>query len=394
MRSLFSGLVSAAADNDPTTVATIAIAGATLTYGLEWLLVLVIPMFAVVQAIGTQVAAVAHDGLQGAVRKRYGVAIAWISLLCISAVNVVTYAADLGAGAAAIGLIVPVKAVWWLLPISIAIGLLLAFGTVEKIRTVLTLLPLAFLAYVAAAFLSHPNWHDVALGFVPHVPRSKDEITIGIALLGTTLTVYSYYWQTIEVASDAPPKRAILPVQLAALPGTLVTGAVLWFILIGTGATLGVHHHQVKTAQDAAQALAPVAGKWASIVFGLGLLGSALLALPVIAAGMGYAVVSTLQWGGSIDKKPREARRYYGVIFAGIGLGTAVAFLPIQPMALLFVASIAAGFATPITLGMLVALGRDPKLMKDKPISLPLAWAGWTVTGIVVIAAIGFAFFH
>lgn len=157
LRSLGSGLVSAAADNDPTTVATIAIAGASLTYGLEWLLVLVIPMFAVVQAIGTQVAAVAHNGLQGAVRHRYGTVIAWVSLLCIAAVNIVTYAADLGAGAAAISSIVPVKAIWWLLPISVVVAVLLAFGTVEKIRTILTLLPLAFLAYVAAAFLAHPN---------------------------------------------------------------------------------------------------------------------------------------------------------------------------------------------------------------------------------------------
>lgn len=394
LRSLVSGLVSAAADNDPTTVATVAIAGATLTYGLEWLLVLVIPMFMVVQAIGTQVAAVSREGLQATIRDRYGQPAAWASLACIACVNVLTYAADLGAGSASLNLISHIDARWWLLPLSLAVGMLLAYGSVEKVRLVLTLLPLAFLAYVAAAFLARPDWHTVAAGFVPQLAWNHGNVAIAIALIGTTLTVYSFYWQTIEVAQDAPPPRALLPVQLAALPGTLITGGVLWFILIATGATLGVHHHAVQTARDAAQALAPAAGKWASIVFGIGLLGSSLLALPVIAAGMGYAVTSTVRWPGSIDARPREARRYYAVIFAGIGLGTALAFAPLSPIALLFAASIAAGFATPLTLGMLVALGRDEKTMGRKKISPLLASAGWFVTAVVALAALSFAVYH
>lgn len=393
-RSLLSGIVSAAADNDPTTVGTLAIAGAAVAYRLEWVLLVVVPMFVVVQAIGTQVATVARKGLQLAIRRRYGMKLAALSMFCILAVNLVTYAADLSAGGAALELITNVAARWWIVPISIAVALLLAFGTVEKVRGLLAILPLAFLAYIASALLAHPNWSAVAHGLIPHISGGGQDVAIVIALIGTTLTVYSYYWQTIEIAQDAPPRRALGLIQLSTLPGTLLTGIVLWFIFIGTAATLGVGHHSVHSAQDAARALEPAAGRWAGLVFGVGLLGSALLALPVIAAGTGYAIASTFGWHGSIDLKPGQAKWYYAVIFAGIGLATAVALLPIQAMTLLFTASIAAGFATPITLAMLVALGRDRATMGSKRIAPPLAWAGWTVAAIVTIAAVAFIRWH
>lgn len=393
-QSLISGIVSAAADNDPTTVATLAVAGASIVYGLEWLLILVVPMFSIVQAIGTKVAAIAREGMQSSIRRRYGFAVALVSLFCITSVNVITYAADLSAGAAAMHLLTGTGYRWWLIPLSLVVGVLLSWGTLDKIRRVLIVLPLAFVAYVVAAFFAHPNWHDVAAGLIPHLSTDHLYVSTVIALIGTTLTVYSYYWQTVEVAAEAPPQIAIGAVQVAAIPGTVLTGVVLWFILIGTAATLGVHHHAVQTAQDAAEALAPIAGKWAATVFGFGLLGSALLALPVIAAGTANAVASTFRWSGSLDKQPANARRYYATLFIAIATGTALTFVGVEPITLLFSASIAAGFATPITLAMLVMLGRDERLMGKDKVGLPLTWAGWIVTAIVTLAAIAFIRWH
>ena len=393
-KSFVSGIVSAAADNDPTTVATLAVIGGSLVYQLEWLLVLIVPMFTIVQAIATQVAAVTRKGMQAGIRGRYGLAIGIVSLVSILAVNVITYAADLDAGAAALSLLTNVDYRWFVIPISIVVVALLSFGTMEKVRRILMLVPIVFLAYVATAFIAHPHWPDVARGLIPTFHSDKDFVASIVALIGTTLTVYSYYWQTVEVAADAPPKRAIPEVQLSALPGTLVTGAVLWFILIGTAATLGVQHHHVQTAQDAAQALAPVAGRWASVIFGIGLFGSAMLALPVIAAGSANATGATFGWKGGINQKPRNAVKFYLVLFVAVATGTGITFLSVPPIALLFYASIAAGFATPLTLALLVLLGSDRRTMKHRAVSKPLTIAGWCVTGVITASALAFIRWH
>lgn len=392
--SFVSGVISAASDNDPTTVATLAIAGATIVYGLEWLLVLIIPMFTIVQAIGTQVAAVAREGLQSTVRRRYGLTVALVSLACILGVNVITYAADLEAGAAALSLLTPLSYGWYLVPISAAVLALLVFGTMDKIRRVLIVLPLAFLAYVATTFIVHPNWHAVLLGFVPHLKNDNQYVSTIIALIGTALTTYSYYWQIVEIASEAPPKRAVWALQVAAIPGTLITGAVLWFILVGTASTLGVHHKAIDTAQEAAQALAPIAGRWASVIFGIGLFGSSMLALPVLAAGTANAVSSTFRWGGSLDKRPHEAKRYYATLFVAVATATAFTLLAIQPIKLLFIASIAGGIGTPVTLALLVLLSRDRATMSNDIAPAWLATCGWIVTAVIATASLAFIRWH
>ncbi len=392
--TLVSGIVSAAADVDPTTVATLSIAGASIVYGLEWLVILIVPMFTVVQMIGTQVATVSREGLQSAVRRRYGLWIATLSLICILGVNIITYAADLEAGAAALNLLTPIPFGWLLIPISVAVLLLLVFGSMEHVRRVLIILPLAFLAYVATTFIVHPNWHDVAQGLIPRLRPDNTYISTIIALIGTSLTTYSYYWQTVEIAAEGPPKRAVWALQLASIPGTLISGSVLWFILIGTASTLGVHHKAVQTAQDAAQSLAPIAGKWAADVFGIGLFGSAMLALPVLAAGTASAVSSTFRWGGSLDKHPREARRYYATLFIGVATATALALLHIPPIKLLFWASIGGGFGTPVTLGLLVMLSRSKRTMSGNIAPAWLATAGWIVTGVITIASVAFIRWH
>ncbi|HET9028688.1 MAG TPA: divalent metal cation transporter [Candidatus Aquilonibacter sp.] len=389
-----SGIISAASDVDPTTVATLAIAGASIQYGLEWLVALIVPMFTIVQMLGTQVATVSREGLQSAVRRRYGTTIALISLACILAVNVITYAADLEAGAAALALITHVHYVWFLIPLSIVITVLLMFGTMDDVMRWLVVLPLAFLAYVATTFIAHPNWHAVAAGFVPRFESSSLYISTIVALIGTALTTYSYYWQTVEIASNQPPKRAVWALQLASIPGTVVTGAVLWFILVGTAATLGIAHTTIQTAQDAAKALEPIAGAWASIIFGIGLFGSAILALPVLAAGMASATSSTLRWGGSLDKRPHEAKRYYGTMAIGVALSTLLALAGIAPIKLLFIASIAGGIGTPVTLALLVLLARDTQTMGDNIAPKGLAAAGWGVVGVITAASLAFIRWH
>lgn len=392
--SFVSGIVSAAADVDPTTVATLSIAGATLVYGLEWLVILITPMFAVVQIIGTHVATIAREGLQSAIRRRYGIWVAMCSLICIVGVNIITYAADLEAGAAALNLLTPIPYAWFLIPISVAVLCLLIFGSMDRVRRVLVALPLAFLAYVATTFIVHPQWHAVLEGLIPRIRPDNVYISTVIALIGTSLTTYSYYWQTVEIAAERPPKRAVRALQVASLPGAFITGAVIWFIYIGTASTLGTHHHGVNTAQDAAEALTPIAGKWAADIFGIGLFGSAMLALPVLAAGTANAVTSTFRWSGSLDKPFRDARRFYATLFVGVATATALALLGFAPIQLLFWASIGGGIGTPVTLGLLIMLSRSRRTMSGDMISPWLAGAGWVVTAIITTASIAFIRWH
>jgi Mn2+/Fe2+ NRAMP family transporter len=388
-KSLLSGLVSAASDNDPTTVGTVAVAGAMTLYGLEWLLVLLIPMLAVVQMLGTQVAGVTRRGLQAVVRDRYGPLVAFVSMLAIVGVNSITLGADLQAGAASLHLLTGIAPAIWAVPLAVVIGTLLSVASFDRVRAIFAVLPLAFLAYAVAAFLSHPNWHAVARGFIPRF-SAKHEIGAALALLGTTLTAYAYYWQTVEVATDRPPRRKLRTAELATLPGIIFTFTILWFILTATAATLGVHHHPVTTAQDAAGALAPFAGRWAPIVFAVGLLGSSLLAVPVIAAANANAVCVTLRWRGSLNDSPRAAPRHYAVIYLSLGVAAAIAFARVPTITLLFIASIAGGLTTPLTLGLLMLLARDRSVMHKRTAPVWAIAAGWAVAAIVTAAAIGY----
>lgn len=381
------GIVSGASDNDPTTVASLAVIGSTTTYALGWLVILVIPMLAVVQAISSSVGAVTRKGLERVLRERYGPAVALLALTTVLAVNILTLSADLEGGSAAVQILTGLDYRWFVVPIAALASAALIFGNFAKVQRVLVYLPLVFLAYVAAAFLAHPNWHDVMrASLIPHLQYNKNFAAGAIALLGTTLTAYAYVWQTIEIAEEKPPLSRLGLVQADAVLGVVIAGATFWFIVIATGATLGVHHKAVETAQQAASALAPVAGHWASLIFGFGLLGSSLIAVPVLGATCAYVTSEMFGWRGSIDSDFWHAKHFYVTLLASMAAGCAIALIGVSPIKLLFVSSIAGGIATPVTLGLLLAVAHDRHVMKShrpKPATLV---AGWAVFGVVTLA--------
>lgn len=379
-----AGIVSGASDNDPTTVATLAVIGSTTAYELGWLILAVIPMLAIVQSIAAQVGAVSKKGLEDCVRSRYGRGLALLALAALLAVNVLTLAADLEGGGAALALISHVGYKIWLLPLGALTVLALVYSNYRAIERVLRYLALLFLTYVAAAFLAHPHWHDVLLhSFVPSFDFRRETVAGALALLGTTLTAYAYVWETIEQSEEKPPLARLGLVQVDAALGIVIAGLTFWFILIATGATLGAHHVKVETADQAAQALAPVAGKYASLVFALGLLGSALVAIPVIAGTSAYVAAEMFGWRHSLDAKFNRARRFYLVLGACVAMAVAVGFAGVPPIKLLFFAGIAGGIATPFTLALMLLVARDRKVMHRRRIHPALAGAGWCVAAVV-----------
>jgi len=379
-----AGIVAGASDNDPTTVATLAVVGSSTTYELGWLTLLVIPMLAVIQSVAAQVGAVSKRGLEDCVRAQYGRGWAIAALLALLVVNILTLAADLEGGAAALSMLTHLHYLWWLAPLGAATVLVLIFGSYRAIERVLRYVALLFLTYVAAAFLARPDWHAVALGsFTPHFDFRSATVSGALALLGTTLTAYAYVWETIEQSEEKPALRRLGLVQVDAALGIIVAGLTFWFILIATGATLGVHHRVVQTAEEAAQALAPAAGKYAALVFALGLLGSALVAIPVIAGTSAYVAAEMFGWRRSLDAKFDHARRFYLTLTACVAVAVAIGFLGVKPITLLFFSGIAGGIATPLTMALMLLVGRNRRVMHQRRIAPALAFAGWCVTAIV-----------
>lgn len=388
-RLLGPGIISGAADNDPTTVATLAVIGSTTVYALGWLVILVIPMLASVQAISGRVGAVCGEGLETIVRSRYGRAVALIVLVAVFAVNQLTLAADLEGGGAALQLLSGWEYRWFVVPLAALTAAILIFGNYRSVQRFLIYVPLVFLAYLAASCIVHPDWHDVLYHtFVPHVSFDKTFSAGAIALLGTTLTAYAYVWETIEMSEERPRLMQLGLIQADAALGTVIAGVVFWFIVIATGATLGIHHHQVQTAQDAAQALTPLAGRWASVIFGLGLLGSSLIALPVLAGTSAYVAAEMFERRKGIDAKFQQAPFFYGVVIFTLAIAVGITFLGVNAIALLFAASIAGGLATPITLFFVLLAAGNAQLMGSFRPPLWLQAAGWMVFAIVTAAVI------
>jgi Mn2+/Fe2+ NRAMP family transporter len=379
-----AGIVAGASDNDPTTVATLAVVGSTTTYELGWLVLLIIPMLAVVQAVAAQVGVVTKKGLEDCIRSHYGRFWAAASLAAILIVNLLTLAADLEGGGAALQLMSCVDYRWWLAPLGTLTVVVLVFGRYRTIERALRYLALLFLTYVGAAFLAHPDWRAVLHGsLIPHFNFSSSTVAGALAILGTTLTAYAYVWETIELSEQKPRLRHLRLAQIDAALGIVVAGLTFWFILVATGATLGIHHKSVQTAQEAAQALAPIAGRYASLVFAIGLLGSALVAIPVIAGTSAYVCAEMFGWRRSLDASFNRARRFYQTLTACVVIAVLIGLVGIQPITLLFYSGIAGGIATPFTMILLLLVARNTTIMREHRIASWLAGAGWCVTAIV-----------
>ena len=391
LKSLGPGLIAGASDNDPTTVASLAVIGSTTTYALSWLVILVIPMLIVVQMISAAVGVVSRKGLEDAVRARYGRVWALLCLGVVLAVNVITLAADLEGGSDALSLLTGIPYQWFTLPFAAGVGAFLVWGNYSAMQRVLRYVLLVFLAYIVTAFLARPDWGLVLRQTVlPHLSFDSAYVAGALALLGTTLTSYAYVWETIEEEIERPPLRRLGLVQVDAGVGVAAAGVIFWFIVIGTGATLGVHHHAVQTTAEAAQALAPVAGRAASIVFGVGLLASAILAVPVLAGTSAYVMAEAFGWRRSLDAHFHQAPRFYLALLISLAIGAAVTLLGIRPIQLLFASSIAGGLGTPITMALMMLVARDRRVMGTKRIGTKLAITGWIVTGIVTLACAAF----
>ena len=396
IRSTGPEVLAAASDNDPTNVGTAAAVGAQTGYQLSWVALLVAPVLAVVMTIAVQVGMVAHDDLQSLVLKRYGRGTAVVLLVSVVSVNLVTIAADLQAGAAGIGLLVGVDPRWLVTPLGIALVALLLIGRYEQVVAVLSYLLLGFLAFGVAAFMAHPDWPQLLRGsLVPTLSLRSAEVTGSLALLGTTLTSYVYVWETIGRGVEESPDRTdpdlgLARARLGGVIGAVVTSLILWFMLVACAATLGQHHIAVSSAQEAAAALRPLAGSTAAGFFAVGLVISAIVALPVLMATTAHVVGAHFDWRRGLSEGIDNAQGFYIVLIASIGLALGISLANIPVVGMLQAASVIGGLGTPVGLVLLVRLARDHQVMGQEIISRRLASAGWAVA--VLVGGLGLMF--
>ncbi|MFJ8579728.1 NRAMP family divalent metal transporter [Micromonospora sp. NPDC093277] len=383
--------MSGAADTDPTTVATLVVVGASTMFGLAWLTLLMMPALVVVQILATRVGVLSGRDLQRAVRDGYGRVASVLLLVSVLAVNVVTIAADVAAGAAAIGLLIGVESRWLVPGFAAGVLTLLLWGKYDEVERVLKLVMLGLLAYGVAAVLARPDWLAVARGsLVPTVPFTREHLAGMLAILGTTLTSYMYVWQTVEQVEEPCARGELRFREFDALVGGALAAVIFWCILVASGATLGVRHEHVDTAEQAAQALRPLAGPLAGALFAGGLLASAIIAVPVIMSTGGYVTASAFGWPRGLSRSPRQAPRFYAVVVAQTLAGVALASTGIGAIRLLFVASLIGGIATPVGLVLLVLAAGNPRLVGATRIHLGLRAAGWVIAAVVAVVGVVF----
>ena len=340
LRRFFSilgpGLTSGAADDDPSGISTYSIAGAQFGLATLWTALLTIPLMISVQLMCARVGMVTGRGLAGVIRTQHPKWVLWMACLLLIVANVVNIAADLAGMAETTGMITGVNAYFFTpLYTALMVGLLF-WSSYRRIANILKWLALVLFAYVVAAFLSHPNWAAVIrFTVMPHIALSSGYLATLVAIFGTTISPYLFFWQAAqEVEEDKGKGRTTLKQRRGAtdkelsnseidvVTGMLFSNLIMFFIILTTATTLNAHGKTaIVSARQAAEALRPLAGDGAYWLFALGIIGTGLLSVPVLAGSTAYAIAEGAGWRHSLESKPRSAPRFYGVLGFAMLLG-------------------------------------------------------------------------
>jgi NRAMP (natural resistance-associated macrophage protein)-like metal ion transporter len=371
-------LITGAADDDPSGIATYSQAGAAFGYGTLWIAVITLPLMAAVQLMCARVGIVARSGLASVLRTHYPRWLLWVACGLLLVGNTVNIAADLGGMAAAASLLTGVPSVWFVPAFTFLILALLVFASYEGMTRVLKWLTLALFSYVLAAFLAHPNGISVLAGtLVPHLTASKDYLLTLVAILGTTISPYLFFWQAAQNAEhDAfwrqrlvgRPQRAVQRELRAAArdvnAGMFFSNAIMYFIILTAAATLNrAGITDVQTAEQAATALRPLAGNAASLLFTLGLVGTGMLGVPVLAGSAAYAVAEAAAWRAGMDEKIHSAKEFYGVIAVAMIIGMVLNFAHVNAIKLLIWSAVINGLLAPPLIVIILIVCNNDKVM-------------------------------
>ncbi len=338
------GLISGGADNDPTVIATYAIVGATVGFVQNWLLFFSTPMLIVVQQMSAKVANVTKSDLASVLRTTFGARVATPAVVLMVVANVITMGADLLAMGAAVELLTGVKFIYWIVPLSGVMAGVTIFLDYKIVRKYMLWLVAVFGTYIVAALLARPDWGEVLRSTVmPSVSLSPDYMLGAVALLGTTITPYLFFWQASGEVEEKRGVQRMSRSNLDIAAGMIWSNVTAFFIIVATGAVLFSRHAQIHSAADAARALQPFAGPWRAVLFSVGIIGSGLLAIPILASSAAFGVAGLAGWRKGLGRNPRNAPQFYMVIGIAFLIAMELAISAVDPIKALFYSQVLDG---------------------------------------------------
>jgi NRAMP (natural resistance-associated macrophage protein)-like metal ion transporter len=406
LRSHGPGVITGAADDDPSGIATYSVAGAQLGTKLLWTALLTWPLMAAVQMMCARIGKVTGQGLAGNFKQRFPRWLLGVFIVALLVANTINIAADLAGMADAAEMLSGVKSHVFVLVFAVLISWATVRLHYHQIAKVLKWLVLVLFAYPVTAFVAGADWSRVLRAtLVPTMPHSRDEWSTLVAILGTTISPYLFFWQASEEVEEekAAGQSTLAQRRGATLKelelrnidvgvGAFFSNMVMFFIILTTAITLNRHGiTHIETTRQAAEALRPLAGKFAASLFTIGIVGVGFLAIPTLAGSTAYAFAETLGWRQGLDKELKRARAFYALILLSTGVGVGLEFIGINPVKALYWTAVIKGLLAPFLLVAILVVASDKKLMQSQPSSR----LGWTVVALTTPAmfAAGVAMF-
>jgi NRAMP (natural resistance-associated macrophage protein)-like metal ion transporter len=401
--NLGPGLITGAADDDPSGIATYSVTGAAFGYAPLWTALFSFPLMAAIQIMCARLGMVTGLGLAGVIRVRYPRWVLWGACALLVIANIVNIAADLGGMADVTQLLTGIRSLYWTPVYALVLVWLLFQTSYRLIARIFKWLTLALFAYIAAAFLAHPDWAAVWRATVfPHVKWSAAFWATLVGILGTTISPYLFFWQAAqEVEEDIAIGKSTVAEREGAshrelrrsrndvLAGMFFSNLVMYFIILTSAATLHAHGNtSISTAREAAEALRPLAGNGAYWLFSLGLIGAGMLGVPVLAGSCAYAIAEAADWVGSLDVHPPVAHGFYAVIAIAMAVGLGLDYAGFNAVKMLFWSAVLNGALAPPLLVIVVLLTSRADVMGEHRNGPLLRWLGWTCAGVMLIATV------
>lgn len=398
------GLTTGASDDDPSGIATYSQTGAQYGFGLLWMALFTLPLMAVVQEMCARIGLVTGRGLAGNIRVFFPRRVLYVATLLLFAANAFNIGADLGAMAKGAQLLRPsLNFAWLVVGFALTSLLLQIFTPYTRYAKYLKWLAMVLLAYVVSAILAHLHWGEVLKSAVtPHIMFNKDQLLLICAILGTTISPYLFFWQTSQeidaqisrgkttISSRlGASKKEVRAMRTDVWSGMLLSNLVMFFIIAACGAVLHTHGIlKIESAAQAAEALRPFAGNATFYLFAAGIIGTGLLAIPVLAGSSSYAIAESLGWRGGLNHKLGQAYAFYGVIIISMLVGLGMNFIGLDPIKALIYSAVANGIVAPVILLPIVVISSNEKVMGKWVNKRPTKIIGWAATVIMAIASL------
>jgi NRAMP (natural resistance-associated macrophage protein)-like metal ion transporter len=405
-QDLGPGLIAGAADDDPSGIATYSVTGASLGYGPLWTALFSFPLMAAVQLMCARLGMVSGRGLAAMIRRNFPPWVLWGSCALLAVANLINIGADLGGMADATEMLTGISSFVWTPLYAVAIVALMMWSSYARIARIFKWLTLVLFAYVLAAFLARPDWTAVLRAtFLPHVEFSRAWLSVFVTILGTSISPYLFFWQAAEEVEEeramgrktAAMRKGATPEELRkartdVFAGMALSNLIMYFIIMTTAATLHTHGiSDIETAQQAAEALRPLAGHAAYLLYTLGLVGTGVLAVPVLAGSCAYAIAEARGWAASLEHPPRIAAKFYTVLGIAVLLGMCLDYFGLNAVKMLFWSAVINGVLAPPLIFLVVLLTSNEKTMGPHVNPPLLRWMGW-ITCVVMAGAAGAMF--